>query len=161
MIQIEDWMIIAGLLFAFILIIAYLFYFKVSRKLFPEVAKFHKEIEPDKGAVVCEIKGSGIVKTVELETSRNCLIDITIDGTSHTLLNIGRDSEQQYKPSQDFLTVKEQLNQRFTDNFAIHILNQSTQILEYNGLANYEIQKQLTVTIKAVFSELTKSSQQI
>ncbi|MGD6850537.1 MAG: hypothetical protein ACQCN6_00580 [Candidatus Bathyarchaeia archaeon] len=157
MIQIEDWMIIAGLLFVFILIIAYLLYFKVSRKLFPEMVKFGKEIEPEKGTVVCEVKGSGIVKTVELETSRNCLIDITVDGTSHTLLNIGRESEQQHKPCQDILTVKEQLNQRFTDNFAIHILNQSNHILEYSGLANYEVKKQLAVTVKTVFSELTKS----
>ncbi len=146
MIQIEDWTIITALLFVLIIIITYLLFRKVTIKLIPEISKFEQEINPDKGKIVLEIKGPGIVKTVELETNRNCLIDITIDGTSHTFLNTGLWAEQQHKSCQEKLTVHEQLNQRFIDNFAIHILNQSSQILKYNGLANYEVKKQLTVT---------------
>jgi hypothetical protein len=155
MIQIEDWMILAGLLFVFIIIITYITYFIISKKMFPESANIQGEIDADKATVICEIKGSGIVKMVELQTSQNCLVDITVDGTSHTMLNIGRETEGQKKPHQDILKVKEQLNQRFTDNFSIHILNQSSQLLEYKGLLNYEIKKPLTVTLKAAFNELT------
>jgi hypothetical protein len=153
MIQIEDWMIIVGLLFAFILFIAYLLYFRVSRKLFPETIKFEKQIDPYKGSIVCEIKGAGIVKTIELKTNRNCILDITIDGTNHTLLNIGSQADDHNKSSFDYLTIKEQLNQKFTSNFSIHIQNQSNQILECNGLTSYELKKKLGVTLKTVFTE--------
>jgi hypothetical protein len=151
MIQIEDWMILAGLLTLFISIFVYSLYFKISKKLFPENLRFEKEINPHIGSIICEIKGAGIVKTIELQTSNNCIIAVTIDGTSHTLLNVRPNHEDK---NSDFLTVKEGLNQKFENNFAIHIQNQSNKKMEYAGSASYEIKKKLSITLKTVFTEL-------
>jgi hypothetical protein len=153
MIQIEDWVILAGLLTLLILFFTYLLYFKVSKKLFPENLKFEKEISPQIGSIICEIKGSGIVKAIELQTTNNCLIAVTIDSTNHTLLNI--EPENKDINSGLLLTIKENLDQKFEYNCAIHILNQSDKDLKCIGNASYEIKKKFSVTLKTVFTELT------
>ena len=95
---------------------------------------------------------------VELHTNENCIITITIDGTNHTLLTVGPElgSEAPSKLNEDVLAVREQLDEKFIDNFTIHIQNRGAGILHTKGKMYYEIKKDLKKTVKTVFTELRK-----
>lgn len=156
MLQIEEWVAIAAIATILILTILYLVYFKVTRKLFPQMTDFDNEIRPGEGATVSNITGSGIVKMVELNTNENCIITITIDGTNHTLLTVGPElgSKAPSKLNEDVLAVREQLDEKFVDNFSIHIQNRGAGILHTKGKIHFEVKKDLKTTIKTVFTEL-------
>ena len=158
MLQIDEWAAVAAIAALFIVALGYFIYFKVSRKLFPQMQDFDNEIESGQGATVSNITGSGIVKMVELHTNENCIITITIDGTNHTLLTVGPElgSEAPSKLNEDVLAVREQLDEKFIDNFTIHIQNRGAGILHTKGKMYYEIKKDLKKTVKTVFTELRK-----
>lgn len=155
MIQIEEWIAI-GAVVLILLSIAYLFYFKVSKKLFPQKNNFKTEIKAGEGTTVCEITGSGIIKMVELKTNENCIIDITIDGISRTLLTIGPEPglNNPFKPNEDVLAFREQLSQTFVRNCTIHVQNRGTGILHSSGAIDFEVKKGLKASLKAVLSKL-------
>jgi hypothetical protein len=156
MLQIEEWVAIAAIATILILAITYLIYFKVSRKLFPQTTDFDSEIKPGQGETVSKIQGAGIVKMVELDTNENCIITITIDGTNHTLLTVGPElgTKAPSKLNEDVLAVREQLDEKFIDNFTIHIQNRGAGILHTKGKIHFEVKKDLKTTIKTVFTEL-------
>jgi hypothetical protein len=158
MIQIPEWTLLAGLGILFLLSIAYLFHFVVSKKLFPTTKYLNEEISPNHGATIYEMKGSGIVKTIKLEINENCIIDIIIDQNNHTLLQIRTELEEKNfeKLAKKSLTVEENINHKFKRNFAIHIQNQADKTMQYSGFASYEIKKNLRNSVEAVLSELFK-----
>jgi hypothetical protein len=156
MLQLEDWIIIIVALALIVLPIAYLIYFKVSRKLFPQSADFSSEIKPGEGTTVCKITGAGIIKTIELKTNENSIIAITVDCINHTLLTVGHESKSNVTPKQNenVLDIKEQLDEKFSDNCSIHIQNRGTGVLQTSGNISFEIKKGLKTSIRTVFSEL-------
>jgi phosphotransferase system HPr-like phosphotransfer protein len=156
MLQIEEWVIVAAIVALLTIAVAYLVYFKVSRKLFPQTKDFDSEIKPGQGETVSSIQGKGIIKMVELNTNENCIITITIDGTNHTLLTVGPELRVQepLKLNEDVLAVREQLDEKFIDNFVIHIQNRGAGILHTKGKIHYEIKKDLATAVKTVFTEL-------
>ena len=156
MLQLEGWIVFALALALLVFPIGYLLYFKVSRKLFPQITDFSYEIKPGEGTTVGKVTGSGIIKMIELKTNQNCIIAITVDGVNHTLLTVGPELESNvtYKTNENVLDIREQLGEKFSDNCSIHIQNRSTGILQTNGNISFEIKKELKSTIKAVFSEL-------
>jgi hypothetical protein len=156
MFQLEEWIVIILALILLVLPIVYLVYFKVSRKLFPQLADFSSEIKPGEGMTVCKITGSGIIKSIELKTNENSIIAITVDGINHTLLTVGRElgSNITSKQNENVLDIREQLDEKFSDNCTIHIQNRGTGILLTNGNISFEIKKGLKTSIRTVFSEL-------
>ena len=156
MLPLEEWIVIIVALALIMFPIAYLIYFKVSRKLFPQSTNFSSEIKPGEGTTVCKITGSGIIKAVELKTNENCIIALTIDGINHTLLTVGPESSSLVSPKQNenTLNVREQLDEKFSDNCTIHIQNRGIGVLLTSGNVNFEIKKGLKTSIKTVFSEL-------
>ena len=62
MLQIDEWAAVAAIAALFIVALGYFIYFKVSRKLFPQMQDFDNEIESGQGATVSNITGSGIVQ---------------------------------------------------------------------------------------------------
>ena len=155
MIQLEEWIVIAITIFI-VLSIAYVFSFKVGKKLFPQNVTFKTDIKPLEGATVWEIGGSGIIKVVQIETNENCIIDITVDGLSRTLLTVGPDPRlfDSSKQNQDVLSVREQLETKFVQNSTIHVQNRGAGTLHSSGSVSFEIKKGLKTSLKAVFSEL-------
>jgi hypothetical protein len=155
MVQLEEWIAISAALTLLLLSIAYLLYFKVTRKLFPQVTSFSSEIKPGEGVNVCKIEGSGIIKTVEIETYEKCIIAITIDGVILSLLTIGHVTEKTSNHV-DACTfaIREQLNEKFTNNFTIHVQDQSIRVMQIKGKVHAEIKKGLRESLKATFSEI-------
>jgi len=155
MIQIEEWITVAAVILI-VFAISYLIYFKITKKLFPQNTNFKTEIKPGEGATVCEIEGSGILKIIELKTNENCIIDISIDGVSHTLLAVGQEPGlyDPCKHNEDILTVREQLDETFVGNSAIHIQNRGAGILHSSGAVSFEVKKGLKESLRAIFSEL-------
>jgi len=156
MLQIEEWVLITAIAALLAAAAAYLVYFKVSRKLFPQTTNFDNEIKPGQDETVSKIQDAGIVKMVELDTNENCIITITIDGTNHTLLTVGPElgTRAPSKLNEDVLAVREQLDEKFIDNFTIHIQNRGAGVLHTKGKIHYEIKKDLKTTFKTVFTEL-------
>jgi hypothetical protein len=156
MLLIEEWVLITAISALLATAGAYLVYFKVSRKLFPQTEDFDSEIKPGQGETVSKIQGVGIVKMVELDTNENCIITMTIDGTNHTLLTVGPElgTKAPSKLNEDVLSVREQLDEKFIDNFTIHIQNRGAGILRTKGKIHYETKKDLKTAFKTIFTEL-------
>ena len=156
MIQLSEWIGIALALTLLLLSTVYLIYFRISRKLFPQVADFSNEIKSGEGATISKIEGSGIIKMIELKTDGNCIITITVDNIIHTLLTVGPAPPSKIKIALNEyeFAIREQLNEKFTDNFTIYIQNQGTKLLSNNGKLSYEIKKGLKQTLKALISEI-------
>jgi hypothetical protein len=159
MIQIDDWMIIAGLIAIFLFFIVYLAYFIVTKKLFPELLEFQKEIKPNETITVSTIEGSGIIKKIEMKTTENdkSLIDLIIDQTSSMIFNFdktisGRDGT--LVELEDILNFEINLNKTFHNNFTISFHNRSDKVAHSNGKIYYEIKKPLRTTLKTILSEL-------
>jgi hypothetical protein len=155
MLQIADWLISISVIVLLLSLTVYLFYFKFSRKLFPECKNFSNVIEPKNNLTVVEGKGSGILKTIEFNTNETCIVDITIDGASHSLLAVGPDSELNghIALNSPALAVREQLDEKFHRNWTIHIQNRGLGKLNTVGVVHFETRKGLRDTIKAIFSE--------
>ena len=157
MIQVEVWAAATVIIIA-LLSVVYFFYFKISTKFFPQSIDFASKLSPKEGKPIIDIKGSGILKIVEISTNENCIIAITVDGVNKTLFAINSDGSTnrfELKKETSELSIREQLNQKFSKNCAIHIQNQALQSLDYKGNVRFEAKKGLGTTIRAVLSEMS------
>ena len=162
MIQIEDWVAIAGILAFFFVCISYLIYFRITRKLFPLVMEFQKEIKPDKAITVLSIEGSGIIKKVEMQVTENdnSWINMIIDGASYTNFVITKEPSSLGKtsynePKDKLLKLEAELDTKFHKEFMILIHNRSNESLNSNGKVFYEIKRPLKTVLKTLYSETT------
>jgi len=155
MVELSEWIAITIALAALLFSICYLIYFKVTKKLFPETAKFCDEIKSGKSGTVYKFEGTGIIKMIELETDEKCIITVTADGIIHTLLTLGHAPKPSTINLNDYkFAIREQLNEKFFNNFTIHVQNQGSHVLNIDGKINFEIKKGLKESIKAIFSEI-------
>jgi hypothetical protein len=162
MIQIDDWVVIATILAFFLAALGYLIYFIISRKLFPMVMEFQKEIEPNKATTVLSVDGSGVVKKVEMQVTENdnSWIDIVVDGASYTNFvvtrepnNIGKIRVNDQKDR--LLNLEVNLDSKFHKNFLLLIHNRTEGALNSKGKVYYEIKNPLKVTLKVIYKETT------
>jgi hypothetical protein len=159
MIQIEDWTIVTALIFLSALLIIYLFYFKLTKKLFPKQVNFHEEIKPHKALTVLSIEGSGIIKRIEMQTTENenSLVNITIDQTSYLVFGLNKKTigpDKYTNENVKLLTIELQLDKKFTKSFTIFVNNRSSLPLNSNGNIEYELKEPIKPTLKAIASEL-------
>ncbi|MBE3116360.1 hypothetical protein IMZ68_04070 [Candidatus Bathyarchaeota archaeon] len=162
MIQIEDWVVIAGILAFFVLFISYLIYFRITRKLFPLVMEFQKEINPDKAITVLSIEGSGIIKKIAMQVTENdnSWINMIIDGATHSSFVIAREPNNLGKtsynePKDKLLKLEAELDTKFHKDFMILIHNRSNESINSNGKVFYEIKRPLKIVLKTIYSETT------
>jgi hypothetical protein len=157
MIQIETW-IIAGVLVLCLLAIAYLFYFIISKKLFPQMIEFGQEINPNEGRTVSEVKGYGVIKKIEIKMQNvNSIIDITVDQTSYIIFGLASNNDKtSYSEKENTLSAQIQVFERFSKNFSVYFQNQSDVTTRLSGTIHFEIKKPLIVTLKTVLAEIRK-----
>jgi len=159
MIQISDWMLIAGIIVIFLLSIVYFVYFIIKSKLFPKVVAFQNEIKPNEAITISAIEGSGIIKKLEIKTNENdkSLISITVDQSSLITFSV---SKKINNPSGNFdaleesLSLEINLNKKFARNFTLFFHNNSDKLSHTNGKIYYEIRKPLKTTLRTLLSEL-------
>ena len=158
MIQIEAWAIIAGVLVLFLLAIAYLSYFILSKKLFPQVIEFGQEINPNEGKTFSEIAGYGVIKKIELETQNvNSIIDIIVDRTSYIVFSLATTNKStSYNVKENILITQVQIFEKFNKNFSIYFKNQSDITIRLSGSIHFEIRKPLGITIKTILAEIRR-----
>ena len=159
MIQVDDWTLITGLLAVFLLLIIYLIYVRITRKLFPKTLEFQKEIKPNEAITISTIEGSGIIKKIEIKTTENekSLIDITVDQTSFIIFGLGKKTGNQsgdLDVSEENLSFEINLNKKFERNFTLFFQNNSDKLAQLNGNVGYEIKKPLKITLRTLLSEL-------
>ena len=159
MIQVDDWTLITGLLAVFLLLIIYLIYVRITRKLFPKTLEFQKEIKPNEAITISTIEGSGIIKKIEIKTTENekSLIDITVDQTSFIIFGLGKKTGNQsgdLDVSEENLSFEINLNKKFERNFTLFFQNNSDKLAHLNGNVGYEIKKPLKITLRTLLSEL-------
>ena len=159
MIQIDDWMVIAGILVIFLVLIVYLAIFIITRKLFPGVVEFNNDINPNEAKTISTIEGSGIIKKIEMKTTENAksLIDMIVDQTSFIILDFSNKTSSHggnLAESEELLSSEINLNKQFHNNFAIFFHNRSDKLAHSSGIIYYEIKKPLKSTLRAILSEL-------
>lgn len=150
MIQIPDWAIIASILIFFVLCLVYLVYFIISKKLYPQVVEFQKEITPNNSTTILEIEGVGILKKIDVQTTDNntSLVVLVIDHTAYATLSIGREGRNSGKGGFDgqkdsLLKFELNFDKKFRKNFSIFIENRSDVPINSSGKIFYEIKKPL------------------
>ena len=162
MIQIEDWVVYAGILALFFAGVIYLIYFIITKKLFPMEMKFENKISPNKSTALLSIDGSGIVKKIEMQVTEddNSWINMIIDGASYVnfLITRGSDNLAGIKPSDQEnkqIELEANLDTKFHNNFSLIIHNRNNSgIIDCNGKIFYEIKKPLKTTLKAIYREI-------
>jgi hypothetical protein len=159
MIQIDDWMIITGILAIFFLSVIFIIYIIITRKLFPNVLEFQKKTESNQTTTISTIEGSGIIKKIEIKTSENnkALIDVIVDETSFAIFSFNKKTSGQdgsFNSLEEILTVEINLDKKFRRNFSIVFHNRSENVAHSNGNIHYEIKKPLKITLKTLFSEV-------
>lgn len=151
MIQIEDWVAIAVILAFFILSLSYLIYFIITRKLFPKVVEFQKEIDPHKSIDVITIEGQGILKKVEMQISENnnSSIMMIVDRRGYATFGIGESvkPENFIEPKGSQLKFEVNLEVKFYKDFSLFIDNRNESKLNSSGRIFYEIKKPLKYTL--------------
>jgi hypothetical protein len=148
MIQIDDWVALAIILAFFILCACYLAYFIITRKLYPKVIEFQKEISPKNSATILTIEGSGILKKLEMQISENdnSSILVTIDGVGYTTLSVAKETsslskESLHEPNGKLLKFEAYLDVKFHKQFSLFIDNRNETALKTDGKIFYEIKK--------------------
>jgi hypothetical protein len=146
MIQIEDWAILAVILVFLLACIIYLIYFLRTRKLFPQIITFNKQIQPKNAESMVKIDGKGIIKKVELQLPKNgnLLIDMIIDQTNYSILDFTTDSaEKTVGQQKNTGTSKFEVNvdRKFFKGFSIFIQNKSEELIDSSGRVFYEIKQ--------------------
>ena len=162
MIQVEDWVVYAGILALFFAGIIYLIYFIITKKLFSMEMKFENEISPNKSTTLVSIDGSGIIKKIEMKDTEdeNLWINMIIDGASYVNFLIARGSDNLVgiNPSSQEnkkIELEVNLDTKFHSNFSLVIHNRSnSDILDSKGKIFYEIKKPLKTTLKAIYTEI-------
>jgi hypothetical protein len=148
MIQIDDWVALAIILAFFLLCGCYLVYFIITRKLFPKVIEFQKEISPKNSATILTIEGAGILKKIEMQISENdnSSILVAVDGVGYTTLSIAKETNSLAKesfdePSGKLLKFEAYLDVKFRKQFSLFIDNRNERSLKTDGKIFYEIKK--------------------
>jgi hypothetical protein len=151
MIQIENWIIFTSLIVAFFLILAYLLYFKIRTKLFPEVKEFQLEISPRQAINISVTEGSGILKETKimLNHGKDFIVDITIDLVSYLLFRSTTAEGEITEETTQFFESK--IDSKFSHNVTININNTSDEKVFAKGIVYFEIRKPLSVTVKKIF----------
>jgi|WetSurMetagenome_2_1015567.scaffolds.fasta_scaffold561350_2 hypothetical protein len=148
MIQIDDWVALAIILAFFSCCVCYLVYFVITRKLFPKVKEFQKEISPKNSATILTIEGAGILKKLEMQISENdnSSILVTIDGVGYTTLSIAKETNRLSKerfdePNGKLFKFEAYLDVKFHKQFSLFIDNRNEMALKTDGKIFYEIKK--------------------
>jgi hypothetical protein len=147
MIQIDDWVALGIILAFFLLCACYLVYFIITRKLFPKMTEFQKEINPNSSLTLLTVEGSGILKKLELLISDNdnSSILVTVDGVGYTTLSIAKKTESPSKESFELsgklLKFEAYLDVKFHKQFSLFIDNRNRRALNTDGKIFYEIKK--------------------
>jgi hypothetical protein len=161
MIEIPDWVAFAIILALLVLCLCYLIYFRISRKLFPQVAEFQKEIHSNEEATILTIKGSGIVKKVEMQTSENnnSVIVLTVDRTAYASFGITRETKNSTKENANeqkgaLQNLEVNVNKAFFEEFSLFMADKSDKSLNATGKIFYEIKKPLKDRVHALIEEI-------
>ena len=159
MIQIEDWIVITGILIIFVLSAVYLVYVIIKTKLKPKVLEFQKEIKPNEAITISAIEGSGIIKKIEMKTIKNdkSLITITVDQTSFITFDLSKKTSSprgNLDLLEESVSFEINLNKYFKRNVTIFFYNNSDKLSQSNGKIYYEIKKPLKITLRTLLSEL-------
>jgi hypothetical protein len=159
MIQIEDWIVITGILIIFVLSAVYLVYVIIKTKLMPKVLEFQKEIKPNEAITISAIEGSGIIKKIEMKTIKNdkSLITITVDQTSFITFDLSKKTSSprgNLDLLEESVSFEINLNKYFKRNVTIFFYNNSDKLSQSNGKIYYEIKKPLKITLRTLLSEL-------
>jgi hypothetical protein len=148
MIQIEDWVVVAGLSVFLLLCVIYLVYFLKTKKLFPKVIEFQKQINPNTETTILKIDGSGIIKKIEMQVteSENLYTILTVDGKNKTTFRITNgtkniDKSNYSKQEKRPLILETNLYEKFQKEFSLYINNNSDGLLNSSGKIYYEIKK--------------------
>jgi hypothetical protein len=157
MIQIEAWTILAGLLVLFLLFLAYLSYFVISKKLFPQVIKFEQEMNPNEGKTVSEIAGHGIIKRIEIKMQRSSsVLTVTVDKTSFVSFSFSDNNGTVDEAKENTLSAQMEVFERFNKDFSVYFQNQSDITISLSGSVHFEIRKSLGITLKSILAEIRK-----
>jgi hypothetical protein len=159
MIQIDDWMVITGLIAIFLASIVYLAYFIITKKLFPKVVEFQKIINPNEGITISSIEGSGIIKKIEMKSTQNdkTSIIMIVDKISFITFSSSKKTISQggnLNALEEILNVEINLEKKFERNFSIFFQNNSDKLSHSNGKIYYEIRKPFKITLRTILSEL-------
>ncbi len=159
MIQIDDWMVITGLLAIFLASALYLVYFIITKKLFAQVSEFQKVINPNEDMTVSSIEGSGIIKKVEMKTTQNdkASIILIVDKNRFVDLSYSKKTISQagnLAALEETLDFEINLEKKFERDFSIFFHNSSDKPVHSKGKVYYEIRKPLKTTLGAILSEL-------
>jgi len=161
MIQIPNWAIFGTILAIAVLISCYFFYFRISRKLFPQVSEFQETINPNEEATLSTVTGSGIIKRVEVQMSmsKGSVMVLIVDRTSHVTIASGKGKEttQEGSPPETSAEVQRlEINtyRPFSEEFSLFIANSDNKILILSGKISYEIKKSLKESVSALLGEL-------
>ena len=158
MIQIDDWMVITGLIVVFLASIVYLAYFIIKRKLFPEVFEFQKIISPNEDITISSIEGSGIIKKIEMKITQNdkTSINLIVDKNSFIIFDSSEKTSSQagnLDSLEEVLDFEINLEKKFERNFSIFFHN-GDKLAHSNGKIYCEIRKPLKTTLRTILSEL-------
>ena len=159
MIQIDDWMVITGLIAIFLASIVYLAYFIITKKLFPKVVEFQEIINPNEGITISSIEGSGIIKKIEMKSTQNdkTSIIMIVDKTSFITFSSSKKTISQggnLNALEEILNVEINLEKKFERNFSIFFQNNSDKLSHSNGKIYFEIRKPFKITLRTILSEL-------
>ena len=149
MIVISDWIAIAIIAAIVLFFIFYLTYIIISRS-HPQVMEFNNKINPNDQETILTIRGSGIIKRIEMQTSQNnSSIVLTVDKTAYTSFNLSKESNNTAKENpndqkDNQLKLEANLDRHFLNEFSLFVDNRSEETLTSIGKIYYEIKKPAT-----------------
>ena len=147
MIVIPDWIAIAIIAAIVLFFIFYLIFIITSRKLYPQAMEFNSKIDPNDQETILTVRGSGIIKRVEMQTSQNnSSIVLTVDKTSYASFNLSKESNNTAKENpndqkDNRLKLEANLDRPFLNEFSLFVDNKSEVTLTSIGKIYYEIKK--------------------
>jgi putative sterol carrier protein len=145
MIQIPDWVAATAIIVIFIIGVLYLLYFIKSKKLYPKVMEFQKEVNPEEKSTILATAGKGRIKKLDIKITdnTNSSIVIIVDKTAYTTLTIAKETNKpdntkiaNQKNSQ--IKIELNLDKEFNQDFELFVDNRSDQIVNFTGKIFYE-----------------------
>jgi hypothetical protein len=145
MIQIPDWVAATAILVIFIISVLYLLYFIKSKKLYPKVMEFQKEVNSEEKSTILATAGKGRIKKLDMKITdnTNSSIVIIVDKTAYTTLTIAKETNKPDNTNianQKNKQIKIELNldKEFNQDFELFVDNRSDQIINFTGKIFYE-----------------------
>jgi len=145
MIQIPDWVAATAIIVIFIIGVLYLLYFIKSKKLYPKVMEFQKEVNPEEKSTILATAGKGRIKKLDIKITdnTNSSIVIIVDKTAYTTLTIAKETNKPDNTNianQKNKQIKIELNldKEFNQDFELFVDNRSDQIINFTGKIFYE-----------------------